>query len=333
MYWLGIDIGGTNIAGAISDDSGNLLISKIIPTKAPRLPEEICLDIKNLVYELSFEAGIPYSQIGRIGVGCPGVIHSGIIEVATNLNFKNVNLKEILETYCQKDVSILNDANAAAYGEFIKGAGEGHHSLLMLTIGTGIGGGIILNDEIYSGFNGAGAEMGHIVINADGQMCRCGKRGCFELYCSARALVNSTKKAMNEDKDSLMWKLCEGNINKADGHTAFDAAKRKDKSAMKVVDTFMRYLSIGVSNLISIFQPEVLCIGGGISAEGDAITVPLTNYVTAQSYISDEKRRTKILTAKLANDAGLIGAAMFAKEEQGRVRDYFNTDDFFAQYK
>lgn len=315
MYYIGIDLGGTTIGGALADSSGKLLETKLIPTNMPRPAEAVCSDIAALCISLCASAGVKMEEVGAVGVGSPGVIHDGIVERATHLSFENVPLAAILEEMLHKKIYLLNDGNAAAYGEFIAGAGKGLSSLLMLTIGTGIGGGMIIDGKIYSGFNGASAEMGHLVIDASGRPCRCGKRGCFERYCSAVALIDDTKTAMRENPESLMWELCGGNLDAVDGHTPFDAAEKGDPAAANVVDNFMKYLSIGVSNLVSLMQPQVLCIGGGISARGDAITIPLNRYVTAQSYIHDADRRTKILAGKLANLAGVIGAAMFAKEE------------------
>lgn len=314
MFYIGIDIGGTNTSGGVVNESGVILARENIKTCAPRDPESICKDIKKMCMSLCKKAGISFEEIERIGVGAPGVIHDGIIEYARYLNFENVDFASMLTLICEKKVILLNDGNAAAYGEFIMGAGKSHHSLVMLTIGTGIGGGIIINDKIYTGFNGAGAEMGHIVINADGELCKCGKRGCFELYCSANALVDSAINSMQNNKDSIMWELCSYNLENVNGHTPFDAMRRGDKAAKEVVQKFIKYLSIGILNIISFIQPEVVCIGGGISAEGDAITTPLTEYIGSQSYIHEDVRRTKILAALLANDAGIIGAAMYNEE-------------------
>ena len=315
MYYIGIDLGGTTIGGALAKEDGTLLETKLIPTNMPRGAEEMCADIAALCISICANAGISMDQVGAVGVGSPGVIHDGIVERATHLSFENVPLAAILEEQLHKNVYLLNDGNAAAYGEFVAGAGKGLSSLLMLTIGTGIGGGMIIDGKIYSGFNGASAEMGHIVIDASGRPCRCGKRGCFERYCSAIALIEDTKTAMRENPGSRMWELCGGDLDTVDGHTPFDAAEKGDRAAAEVVDNFMKYLSIGVSNLVSLMQPQVLCIGGGISARGDAITIPLNRYVTAQSYIHDADRRTKIAVGELANLAGVIGAAMYAKEE------------------
>lgn len=311
-YYIGIDLGGTNTPGGIVDESGRILVKDFFPTKAPRPAEEIAEDIAVLCERLRRKAGLKREQIRRVGVGAPGVMHDGIIEYARNLQFFDVPFAEMLREKTNRPVYLLNDANAAAYGEFLAGAGKGEncHSLFMMTIGTGIGGGVIINDRIYDGFNGASAELGHVVINAGGELCTCGKHGCFDLYCSATALKKSAVRAMEEHPESLMWKVCGGDLEKVDGRTSFEAKKLGDPVAAQVIDTFVRYLSLGVANLISLFQPEIFCIGGGISAAGDGVMEPLTNYVVTQSYIKDEKRRTRIVAAQLGNDAGIIGAAL-----------------------
>lgn len=311
-YYIGIDLGGTNTPGGIVDEKGNILARDAFLTAAPRPAEEIAADIASLCKRLCRKLDIGMDQIRRVGVGAPGVMHDGIIEYARNLRFYDVPFAALLEKELRRPVYLLNDANAAAYGEFLEGAGKGKdcHTLFMLTIGTGIGGGVIINDRIYGGFNGASVELGHMVINAGGELCSCGKHGCFDLYCSATALKKNAVRAMREHPESLMWQVCGGDPEKVDGRTCFEAKKLGDPAAAEVIDLFVRYLSLGVANLISLFQPEIFCIGGGISAEGDGVMEPLTRYVVTQSYIKDENRRTKIVAAQLANDAGIIGAAL-----------------------
>ncbi|MBQ3817540.1 MAG: ROK family protein, partial [Clostridia bacterium] len=204
---------------------------------------------------------------------------------------------------------IENDANAAAYGEYIAGAGKGTENFVAVTLGTGVGGGVIINGKIYSGSNYAGAELGHTVINMDGEACTCGRKGCWEAYASATALIRQTKQEMIKYPQSVMWDMCEGDINKVSGRTAFDAMRKGDLAGKKVVDDYIKYVAVGISNNINIFQPEVICIGGGVSKEGDTLVIPIREYVSGENYARNVEKKTEIKTAALGNDAGIIGAA------------------------
>ena len=239
-----------------------------------------------------------------------------MIEYSNNLQWYNVPLAAKLEEGLGIRAYIENDANAAAYGEYLAGAGKGCSSLVAITLGTGVGGGVILDGKILTGFNFGGAELGHTVIEVDGRPCTCGRRGCFEAYSSATGLINLTKEAMEAHRDSKMWELCDGDANRANGRTAFDGMRAGDAAAKAVVDLYIKYLSVGIANMINIFQPQILCIGGGISKEGDTLIQPLTRLVNENNYVHDPERQTKIMPAALFNDAGLIGAAMLGLEAQ-----------------
>ena len=203
---------------------------------------------------------------------------------------------------------VENDANVAAYGEVLGGAAKGYKDVVVITLGTGVGGGIIIGGKIYTGFNFCGAELGHVVIEYNGRQCNCGRKGCFEAYSSATALITATKKAMEEDKDSAMWNIA-GSIDKVDGKTAFDAMRAGDKSGKAVVDEYLNYLGCGLTNVVNTFQPEMLLIGGGICKEGDYLTKPLEEYIKRESYCINPERSTVLGICKLGNDAGIVGAA------------------------
>ena len=211
------------------------------------------------------------------------------------------------------DFYIENDANAAAYGEYIAGAGKGKDSFIAITLGTGVGGGIIIDGKLFSGSNYAGAELGHTVIVADGEQCTCGRKGCWETYASATALIRQTKAAMLENKDSLMWTIAQNNIDNVNGITAFDAMRKGDATGKQVVDKYLWYVSIGIINTVNIFQPDVLCIGGGVSKEGETIAAPIREHVKRERYSKNISKQTEIKTAELGNDAGIIGAAYLYK--------------------
>ncbi len=317
-YYLGIDLGGTNIVAGVVDEEYNILVKESVKTNSNRPAAEVIADIIAVAKKAVESANLTMDQIENVGVGAPGTANkdTGIIEYSNNLKWDEVPLKQMMEDGLQKPVFVENDANAAAFGEFLAGAGKDHNSLVAITLGTGVGGGVITDGKILTGFSYAGAELGHSVIVAHGRHCTCGRDGCLEAYVSATGLINATKEAMQEDKQSAMWEICEGNLENVNGKTAFDGMRKGDATAINVVDTFIDYLSIGIANFINIFQPEILCIGGGICKEGDTLIKPLTEKVIPQTYARKEENRTKIVVAKLGNDAGVIGAAMLGTEKR-----------------
>ena len=232
-----------------------------------------------------------------------------MVLVSNNLEFYDLPLGQMLFEKTGKKFYVENDANAAAYGEYIAGAGKGTKNFIAITLGTGVGGGIIIDGKIYSGSNGAGGELGHIVIQMGGQACTCGRFGCWETYASATALVRQTKQAMMRYRSSRMWEICQGNIDNANGITAFKAKRLGDRVGAMVVDEYIRYVAVGIANVLDIFQPDVICIGGGVSKEGEYLTDPINEYVEGENYARHMKIKTVIKTADLGNDAGIIGAA------------------------
>ena len=307
-YYIGIDIGGTNIAAGLVDKSYNILAKLSIKTNAPRSADSMCDDMAKMCHKLCERSGIPYEKIKGIGAASPGIIKDGVVTFASNLKFSNVPLQKILAEKTGKPCSVCNDANAAALAEYAAGSGKGYKSLVAITIGTGVGGGIVLNGRIWEGFNGAGAEIGHILTVPGGRLCTCGNRGCLEAYCSATALINDTKEAMLHNPESKLWEIS-GGIDNVNGQTAYLAAKQGDETAQHIVNCFIKYLSIGTSNIITILQPEVVCIGGGMSAEGEYLIGPLDQLVAQHGIVKSLPRRTKIAAAALFNDAGIVGAA------------------------
>lgn len=312
MYYLGIDLGGTNIAVGIVDENHKIVRKGSTPTLASREPEAIVQDMGALCLRLLKEEGISVEEVAKIGIASPGSIdpEKGMIVYANNLPFRNFPIADLLKKQVPvAHIYVENDANAAALGEAMGGAAMGADIAVMITLGTGVGGGVIINGKVFSGFNYAGAELGHVVIEYEGVPCSCGRKGCWEAYSSATALVRMTKEKMLETKDTKMWEMVDGNIEKANARIAFAAMKQGDKAGQEVVDKYIRYLACGISNMINIFQPNVLCIGGGVCNEKDYLLKPLMELVEKDQYTSGLDKKTRVCIAELGNDAGIVGAA------------------------
>ena len=306
--YIGIDLGGTNIAAGVVDSDFRIISRATTPTNRPRPCEEICKDMAKVALEAVEAAGLGINDIESVGIGSPGTVDSdrGVIEYSNNLDFYNEPIAEIIGRLLGRPVYVENDANAAAYGEFVAGAAKGAENAVCITLGTGVGGGIIIGGKIYSGFNYAGAEIGHTVIEADGVPCTCGRKGCFEVYSSATGLIRMTKEAMDAHPESKMHEMVGDHVS---GRLAFNAMRAGDEAAKEVVDKYIKYLAIGITNTINIFQPEILCIGGGVCNEGDALMDPLKALVRGEVYSKRSAKNTRIVRAQLGNDAGIIGAA------------------------
>lgn len=318
MYYLGIDLGGTNIAAAAVDEEGVILGRSSIPT--PRdgaAPAQVAAAMAQAVVQAVEHAGLELSNAASIGIGSPGTIDpvSGVVRFWSNLNFQDVPLSELVRKNIPMDLPIYleNDANAAALGEYASGAGKGSVSMVAITLGTGIGGGAVFNGKLYTGFNYAGMEVGHFVIEKGGRLCTCGRKGCFETYCSATALIRRTKEIMEQSPDSLLWQLAEGDLNKVNGRIPFDAAQQGDAAAQAVVQEFIDYLGNGVASLVNVLQPEVFCIGGGLSNQGENLLGPVRQILNREDYARNSVNRTRLVRAELGNDAGIIGAALLPK--------------------
>ncbi|MCL1792905.1 MAG: ROK family protein [Oscillospiraceae bacterium] len=316
MYKLGIDLGGTNIAAGIVDENHKIISKGSVPTKADRDAEEIIRDMGALCDDLMKKAGLAAKDIEYAGIATPGTANrdEGIVEYANNLPFVRFPIAATLQKYVDvKKVYIENDANAATKGEAIAGAAKGCNHAVMITLGTGLGGGVIIDKKVYSGFNFAGAELGHMVIEYNGRPCTCGRRGCWEAYSSATGLINMTKDKLASTRDTSMHKWVEENDGKVSGRTAFVAARRNDKAGLEIVAEYIDYLVCGITNIINIFQPEIFCIGGGICNEGDYLIKPLAEKVDKEQYTRDNAKKTQLKVASLGNDAGIIGAAVLAE--------------------
>lgn len=315
MYYAGIDLGGTNIAAGIVDENGKIIESMSIPTGAERDFRDIVRDMAELTESLCKKAQISEDEIKAVGIGCPGSIDSekGICEYSNNLNMCHADIAGEFKKILNVPVYIENDANAAAFGEYQINA-KGTKSFVFVTLGTGVGGGVIINGEIFRGFNGVGAEMGHTVIRTGGEPCTCGRKGCWEAYASVTALIRQTREAMEKHPDSSMHKFAKEE-GKVSGLTSFLAAKEGDKYAKAVVEKYFEYIAEGITNLVNIFQPEKVVIGGSISKEGDYLLNPVKDFVGKYDY-NRYMPKAKIEIATLFGDAGIIGAALAAKAAQ-----------------
>lgn len=314
MYTIGIDLGGTNIVASVVDENYNIIATSKTPTNSPRSADEIFDDIAMVCEEAIVKAKITKADIESVGMGTPGTVNAdGVIEFANNLGFNNVPAAEMLKERLGIDkIYLENDANCAALGEAYAGVGNGAKDFVAVTLGTGVGSGVIIDGKIVNGVNYAGGECGHMVIVVDGEQCSCGRKGCWEAYASATALIRQTKKAMEEYPDSYMHQIAEAE-GKVSGRTAFDAMRKGDIAGIKVVDQYIKYVSCGLINIVNALQPEIICVGGGICNEGETLMVPLRRYVQAERYSIHSKIQTKIVKAELGNDAGVIGAAILGK--------------------
>lgn len=312
-YYIGIDLGGTNIVAGVVDEQYNILAKASTKTNCPRPDREIARDMAKMAIQAVENAKLTMDQIEWIGIGTPGIANSrdGIIEYSNNLGFVNTPMVKYIQEDIDKPVFVENDANAAAYGEFVAGAAKGANNAVCITLGTGVGGGIIIDGKIYAGSNFAGAEIGHTVISVDGPQCTCGRKGCFEVYSSATGLVRMTKEALAAHPESAMK-----DEERISARTAFNYMRAGDATAKQVVDDYIKYLAAGITNTINIFQPDILCIGGGVCNEGDPLLVPMKEIVKREVYTRDSAKNTEIVIAKLGNDAGIIGAAFLGNAHE-----------------
>ncbi|MBE6635196.1 MAG: ROK family protein [Ruminococcaceae bacterium] len=314
-YSIGIDLGGTNMkVGVVDLEEKKILISISEPTCAPRGAEEIAADIASMIRRLLADADMTLGDIAWIGAATPGIVKNGTVVSASNLGWDNVPFAMLLERMTGKRVYLANDANAAAYAEACWGVGAGEKNLIAITLGTGVGGGIVMNGAIFDGFNGFAAEIGHMIIDHGGRECSCGKRGCLEAYCSATALIKESRRMLALYPDSMMKALLDKH-GEMSGIIPFEAWSGGDYAATSVINDYIDYLAVGISNVINIFQPEVLCIGGGISAQGEALMKPLRDRAARLSF-GFAQGKTRIEAAKFKNGAGIIGAALLGTEKK-----------------
>jgi len=313
MFSVGVDIGGMSIKIGIVDDNGKILVQSRV--KTAKTAGQCISDMVALIKDLLSKQNLSIEQIRGIGIGCPGATskETGTVVFLPNLGWENVELSKELKKHFNTRIELSNDANVAALGETVYGVAKDYNSAVMFTLGTGVGGGIVIDKKLFEGGWSRGAELGHTTLYLDGIPCTCGRSGCVERYVSATALIEQTKTAMKEDKNSKMWELVSGDINAVDGRTAFECSKTGDNAAVKVVNNYVKFLGESMLNFFNVFRPEAFILGGGVSAQGEYLNEKLRNYCEKYDYGYKNAPKTAILTAKLGNDAGIIGAAALVK--------------------
>ena len=309
MIAIGIDIGGMSIKGAAVDSNGRVYDKFSMPFVKGEPGEITIRKLSDIVKEYIASHHLENKVVG-IGIGSPGTldVKRGIVNYANNLGWNELHVADIMHEVLPYPIRLTNDANAASLGEAKFGAGKSYETIIMLTLGTGVGGGIIINGKLFEGNEGKGGELGHVVVEIDGEPCSCGRKGCLEAYASATALIRETKKAMRLNKRSLMWKISP-EIELVGGKVVFEAAAKSDKSAIKVLDNYIKYLGEGILNYCNIFRPNVVVLSGGIANAGAALFDPLNKYIKERNYGYKATPEVKIVPAELGYDSGKIGAA------------------------
>ena len=306
-YYVGIDIGGTFIKGGVVTEKGEIIYSNKIKTEVEKGNDKIVENINTLINMLLEKSNTNKQNVIGVGIGVPGTIDSekGIVVCAHNLKFYNFEIVDKLKALSKLEVKIENDANLALIGEAMFGAAKGCSDVVMITLGTGVGGGAIVKGKLLEGNKSAGAEFGHSVLVVDGNQCSCGRKGCFEAYSSATALINKTKELMEQNKNSKMWEV--GSIKNVDGETVFKYVKT-DETAQQVLNWYLKYLACGVVNYANVFRPQVFVVGGGIANQGEVIIKPLNDYMKKDLFASGMSPDVKVVAATLGNNAGVLGS-------------------------
>jgi len=316
MYTFGIDFGGTNIAVGLVDEAMTVIDKMSMKTNVPRSISSMIDDMVIMLQTLQTRNHLKNEDIKCVGVGVPCTANesNGHMEDADNLGFEDVEFRDVLQARSGFPVYIDNDANAAAWGEYMTGDYTAD-SMIMITLGTGIGGGIILDGHLWKGINYSAGEFGHMVIYDNGVPCNCGRTGCFEAYGSASALTQQAKKRMQQDDKTILRKMCGNNPDNMEAKLVFDGAREMDAACMELLDNYTTYLAEGIANIINIFQPAYVCIGGGISNAGTLLLDPVQAKVANRIYSRNAAINTQIVLAKLKNDAGIIGAALLGSRK------------------
>lgn len=308
-YYIGADVGGTNLAAGVVDENYRIISKEVLPAGNDRAASEVIDDIANVIQMAINEAGLTTDDFETCGIGMPSYVNprTRLLVHANCFGWKNFPIYEYLEKKLPFKIEIGNDANCAAFGEYLNGAAKNTRNIVMLTLGTGLGGAVIIDGQIYSGADSMGTELGHVKLVYGGKTCTCGQKGCAEAYCSATALIGQAKTAMDADPFSLLWKLC--SKESLNGEMIFKALKERDATAQRVFDQYIDYLSCAISSYITIFRPEKIILGGGISNAGELLLSPLRKKLIDNTFGAKEIGIPDVVLASLGNDAGIIGAA------------------------
>jgi glucokinase len=317
MY-IGIDVGGTNLVAGVVNEENQIVARAKVKTADCRDADHMIRELVRISKEAVAAAGLRPEDIQYVGAGIPGAVHRKVpfIYHTVNAPFHGTPFGELFQKEWGSAVPVYleNDANCAALAEFVAGSGKHCKSLLMITLGTGVGGGLVVDGAVKTGINLSGMEVGHMVIESNGVPCTCGRKGCWEQYSSAPALKRMTREEMERSPDSAMWELCGGSLDKVGGRTAFQAARAGDAAAKRVTETYLHYLAEGITNLVNIFQVEEISLGGGVSNERDEdFLIPLQRLVEERRFTQEGTNQTRIIKAALGNDAGIIGAALLGR--------------------
>lgn len=315
MYYIGVDVGGTGIKAGVVTENGKIIKSCAIPTKKDSDYTELVKDMADLINKTLKEASVAMNDVKSIGIGFPSAVDdkNGIVVYTANINLNNAPVVSELKKYIDKPIYIGNDANCAALGEYFALNDDSIENFVAVTLGTGVGGGIIINKKLYTGANGSAGEIGHIRLKENGEKCSCGRSGCWECYASATALIRDSKIAADNNPDSLLAKNIAANGGRSNGKLVFDTAAKGDKTACEVVDNYVKHIAEGIIDMINIFQPSVIAIGGGVSRQGDNLLIPIKKYIEGRTYGASFISPCEITMAKLGNDAGIVGAAFLGR--------------------
>lgn len=308
---VGIDLGGTAVKIGIVNASYEILAQTSIPTNAGRPYEAVIADMGKTAASLFAGNGFAVADCAGVGVGSPGTIDSqnGVVLYSNNIRWDNVPLAQELQKYLPVPVCVQNDANCAALGEVLCGAAKGFQNAVFLTLGTGVGGGIVINGKIFEGGHPGGAELGHVKCGSEQRRCTCGRLDCLETYASATALIHDAKQMAQQHPDSLLWELCGHDLEKMNAKIPFDAADAGDMCGKTLVDNYIQYLADGITDLANIFRPDIIVLGGGVCAQGEKLTEPLNQYLRANCFGNTVAYVPRAVVAQNGNQAGIIGAA------------------------
>ena len=314
MYYIGLDVGGTTFKAGVVTEDGRIVHKDAMPTGIERPYQEIIADMAALCKKVAADAGIEMSEIKSIGVGVPGLFDNktGMIPFCTNLGWHDIPFVAEMKKHLDTPVYGDNDATVAGLAESVAGVSAGIKDSVFLTLGTGVGGGIIIDGKPYSGAHGCGSEIGHMMIKMGGELCTCGNYGCFERYASATAIIREARKAIVEHPESSMLAAYGGDPEKLNAKIVIDAARAGDEAAKAVFGGYVQALAVGIINIINMLDPEVIVLGGGVSAAGEFLLNAVREAVKPMVFFKTMPY-ARIELAQLGNDAGIIGAAMLGK--------------------
>lgn len=308
---VGIDLGGTAIKIGIVNKRYEIVAQISIPTDATRPYGQVIADMGKSAMALLAENGYSMEDCLGIGVGSPGTVDSenGVVLYSNNICWNHVPLADELKKYLPFSIYINNDANCAALGEVVKGAAKGYRNAVFLTLGTGVGGGVVIDGKIFEGGHPGGVELGHMINGSEGKKCTCGRYDCLETYASATALIDDARKMATQHPESILWDLCGHNLNSMDAKMPFDAAEAGDSCAKLLIENYIKHLADGITDIANIFRPDIIVLGGGVCAQGEKLTKPLNKYLEENCFGASVSYIPRVVTAQNGNGAGIIGAA------------------------